>query len=695
MNDNVGGFYQSIRNEYGGDIVELLKMWSNTNKKLSAVRNRIVFLLKCRQKQISPSHIANNFKFLHTLKADRNPFFRDIDKLISRFQKSVLNVEIDITIWKIKKLEYDYNTIRNKLVTSIPPQLFNAISDRSKEDYNKLFKLIRERNLKKLGDLCRETATFKRGMHDNFIFNYTNVILPEPIKDTLCAGPKFAIPISPRECPIPTLIKDIEFCIGDQVELTEVDKNVLRGITTNILTNYLARSANEGPCMKQTYLNYVLTSRFLKQHPDCIVMRADKGNSTVIMYRDEYIPYMENLLSDTGTYKITPSDPTNKFQTLANEIVKELRDVGAIDEMKAKHLKCRNSVIPKLYGLRKTHKENISIRPVVSCIGAPSYNLSKYIHDILSPVTTSFEYNISNSKDFVDFVKEIRVPKESEWVSLDVVSLYTNIPKPLVLHIIKKRWQYISAYTTIPQNLFCKIVEYIFDSSYFSFNGVIYVQIDGAAMGNPASGTLAALVMDEVITIGLRTLTFDVHFIKLYVDDTIFSVPKGKSDELLLKFNNVHHKLQFTIERESEATIPFLDILLIRNEDGTISTNWYTKPTSSGRMLNYRSQHPTSQKIATITNLMFRAIHLSDERFHRENELKITELLTKNNYPTTLVKRVLNQYKRKVLTDNAGSRGDERTRYYRFPYIQGLSENMSRALQQTNPSIIQDWLSIR
>lgn len=144
--------------------------------------------------------------------------------------------------------------------------------------------------------------------------------------------------------------------------------------------------------------------------------------------------------------------------------------------------------------------------------------------------------------------------------------------------------------------------------------------------------------------------------------------------------------MQFTIERESEATIPFLDVLLIRNEDGTISTNWYTKPTSSGRMLNYRSQHPTSQKIAMITNLMFRAIHLSDERFHRENELKITELLTRNNYPTTLVKRVLNQYKRKVLTNDAGSRDDERTRYYRFPYIQGLSENMSRALQQTNSS---------
>lgn len=123
MNDNVGGFYQSIRNEYGGDIVELLKMWSNTNKKLAAMRNRRIFLLKCRQKQISPNHIANNFKFLHALKVDRNPFFRDIDKLTSRFQKSVLNVEVNITIWKIKKLEYDCNIIRNKLVTSIPPQI--------------------------------------------------------------------------------------------------------------------------------------------------------------------------------------------------------------------------------------------------------------------------------------------------------------------------------------------------------------------------------------------------------------------------------------------------------------------------------------------------------------------------------------------------------------------------------------------
>ena len=39
--------------------------------------------------------------------------------------------------------------------------------------------------------------------------------------------------------------------------------------------------------------------------------------------------------------------------------------------------------LPKIYGLPKIHKNNIPLRPIVSCVGSPSYHLSKTLEVFL------------------------------------------------------------------------------------------------------------------------------------------------------------------------------------------------------------------------------------------------------------------------------------------------------------------------
>lgn len=56
-------------------------------------------------------------------------------------------------------------------------------------------------------------------------------------------------------------------------------------------------------------------------------------------------------------------------------------------------------------------------------------------------------------------------------------------------------------------------------------------------------------------------------------------------NEILEVFNSFHARLQLTIEREVEGRISFLDMELIR-DGATVVTKWYTKPMSSGRVLN-------------------------------------------------------------------------------------------------------------
>jgi len=51
-------------------------------------------------------------------------------------------------------------------------------------------------------------------------------------------------------------------------------------------------------------------NQFIKNNPQIIFTRADKGNTTVILERNEYINKMKNMLQDKETYTLTNRDPT-------------------------------------------------------------------------------------------------------------------------------------------------------------------------------------------------------------------------------------------------------------------------------------------------------------------------------------------------------------------------------------------------
>ncbi|KAI4476479.1 hypothetical protein M0804_013550, partial [Polistes exclamans] len=217
--------------------------------------------------------------------------------------------------------------------------------------------------------------------------------------------------------------------------------------------------------------------------------------------------------------------------------------------------------------------------------------------------------------------KENKITKGYILVSLDVVSLFTNIPNKLILKTINEDWRKLRKSIKVLKNILIKLIQFYFKSSYFQFNGTIYQQINSASIGNPAG--------------------------PVYVDDVVTAIPKDRMDQTLQNFNNVNNKIQFTMEVENNRALPFLDMNIIRNEDVFIVTSWYVKPTSSGKCTNYNSNHPISQKIGVIKGLLFRALTLRSKKFHIENKKRI-ELILKNIITQLFVKFKLDRDQKKV-----------------------------------------------
>lgn len=128
-------------------------------------------------------------------------------------------------------------------------------------------------------------------------------------------------------------------------------------------------------------------------------------------------------------------------------------------------------------------------------------------------------------------------------------------------------------------------------------------------------------------------------------------LPKDSTMIFLNKMNDFHTNIKFTIEEPTNGSLPYLDTRLTV-KDNKLITDWYCKPTSRNRILNFLSAHNVNMKINTAKGLLNRIFSLSNECFWDKNEEIATNILLKNNYPGNLIKNLLSLVKRNLRSTN-------------------------------------------
>ena len=75
------------------------------------------------------------------------------------------------------------------------------------------------------------------------------------------------------------------------------------------------------------------------------------------------------------------------------------------------------------------------LRPIVSFVNSPTYNLSKFLSRVLSSLLKN-NYSVRNSREFVECIKNYSVEENEYLVSFDVVSLFTSVPVDKALALV-------------------------------------------------------------------------------------------------------------------------------------------------------------------------------------------------------------------------------------------------------------------
>ena len=283
------------------------------------------------------------------------------------------------------------------------------------------------------------------------------------------------------------------------------------------------------------------------------------------------------------TYKIIPTDPTNRQKNKLIQILKKIKEEGGMSETTYKKIYPTGAGIPKFYGLPKIHKAEVPLRPIVSSRGSVAYNIAKELARILKPLAGRTTYSVHNTKDFVDQIKNIKLQSDECIISYDIKALFTSVPIEPTIKIIK---QHLENYKELPQRTsmwvqhIIMLLEFCLKNTHFVFQGRFYEQTEGAAMGSPLSPIIANLYMEAFEEKAINTSPTPPSLWRRFVDDTFVIIKKAQKDSFINHINSIDEKIQFTMEDSKEdGSMSFLDTLVKPCSNGSLSTKVYRKPT--------------------------------------------------------------------------------------------------------------------
>ena len=144
-----------------------------------------------------------------------------------------------------------------------------------------------------------------------------------------------------------------------------------------------------------------------------------------------------------------------------------------------------------------------------------------------------------------------------------------------------------------------------------------------------------------------------------YVDDTFTFLKEKEVENVKTILNNFHPKIKFTHEIESNSSISFLDVKVVRNPDNTFNTSVYRKQTDTNVYVHWNAHAPKSWKIGTLKGLFRRAFLVSSSDNLLENEIDhLRQVFIKiNKYPKSVVENTLKIVKQKVSNERSASLG--------------------------------------
>lgn len=354
-------------------------------------------------------------------------------------------------------------------------------------------------------------------------------------------------------------------------------------------------------------------------------------------------------------YRQLPGPIFNETGSKINAILAEMVTQQFITKQQYKFLSAKNSDRQRrFYLLPKIHKPRTKWtipdvmpegRPIVSNTGSESVRVAQYIDHFLRPLSIRHPAYIKDTYDFVAKIRGRELPPGALIVTADVSSLYTNMKLDRIMSTVATTLRRFPEPGRPDQHLL-QLLDLTLRSNDFLFNGDVFLQTCGAAMGIPYAPALADIYLqdfDEAARSGFHLHPLLYH---RYIDDIIFVWTNSAAE--LLAFQSFLNGLIPGIKVEfnySDSAVQFLDTTVYATDSPHtgrhLETKVFFKETDTHQLLHKDSFHPrhTCNGVLKSQFIRFKRICRSKDDYEAACHTLVNALRSRN-YSRSLMRKM-------------------------------------------------------
>lgn len=628
-------------------IAKEAQQYIRLSVKLVMELHHITFLKTCLREQLIPKFTRYSLP----------PHMKQSE--MDRVRRKHMRQEIKQHYTKMNKVNMDlytkYRTFAKQLHYIEIENIIQASKERMNEEKYTLYirrnKKLECLRIDKKGHVPVNEQYYK--FHDR-VTNLSTTTFNDEEKNFLERGYKFA----PSKITNTTgMALELEAAIRGNVDESEIRTELIP-----MLRKIEGTAMRQGGRVNNKHEEVIKNIRHKIERNNLIVTTADKNAGMVILNKEDYIQKTNKFLTDNN-YTELKKDPLNKFVNRTKAVIKIARDT--ITKYSTWNMSIMNPRNPRLYGQPKLHKHGTPIRPVVSYIDTPTYKIAKFVnHFITRIVEFKPRYTVKNRIELINNINNINLNVDYEMVSFDVTNLFTNIPVQETLQLLSGIISDHVQDTEDTTNMM-KLISLCMDQNYCKFNEKFYSMTDGVPMGSPLSCVIADVFMNELehkIIMNSDRYADNILMWNRYVDDVLViwkNTPDNSIEELHKYINSIHTKIQFTIEKENNNSLNFLDLTLMK-EHNRITYKIYRKPTATDIVIPYDSYHAPNIKMASFRSLIDRLYSVPMSMQDINNEKQIVLQIGRNNgYTQQQINKIFTTHENKIYLRNYSTLYDD------------------------------------
>jgi hypothetical protein len=339
----------------------------------------------------------------------------------------------------------------------------------------------------------------------------------------------------------------------------------------------------------------------IKNNNDLIICMSDKNLGPVIMERETYLSrcLYEHLLCPRTYIRLSEEEALQKIRNTRiklNEVRLHHRNELTAAEnqyfQRAAKLEYR---IPQFYLTIKVHKTPPKTRPIVSCVNSYLNVFSKWLSYRFKELLSFVPTYTKDSFQILNELKTLQVPLHARIFTCDAVSMYTNIDSAHGLEIISSWFENYSNEISpdFPTTVFLKILHIVMTENIFQLDNTFWQQTFGTSMGTSCACAYATLYWGYIERQFILPKWKDnLLYLRRFIDDKLgIWVGTPEDFNAFIIDINTYSQLQWESSGLSKST-NFLDLTISINNDGTLYTKTYQKPTNLHLYIPPNSAHP-------------------------------------------------------------------------------------------------------